>query len=65
MQRKIALVTQQKNLKTDRQNLEDQAYWLSKSPQERLAAVTFLVNQNLRPFQRMDKSAVSTRSLKP
>jgi len=39
-------------------------YWLSKTPQERLAAVTFLINQNLAPSQRMDKTKFSKKSLK-
>jgi hypothetical protein len=29
-------------------------YWLSKTPQERLSAVTFLINQNMAPGKQMD-----------
>jgi len=42
----------------------DVAYWLSKTPQERIAAVTFLVMQTLKPGARMDKTIVVKRKMK-
>lgn len=47
MARKIAMVRQQFDMKMHDQASEDLKYWLSKTPQERLAAVTFLVHQVL------------------
>ncbi len=63
MRRKIAMVFNQTDLKNSNQSqsLEDFSFWQSKTPQERLAAVTFLVNQNLKPFQRMDKTISSQK----
>lgn len=42
---------------------EDLLYWLSRSPKERMEAVTFIISQFLKPGQRMDKSAVTRRKL--
>lgn len=42
---------------------EDLLYWLSRTPTERMQAVTFLILQFLEPGQRMDKSAVTIRKL--
>jgi ABC-type transport system involved in cytochrome c biogenesis ATPase subunit len=64
MTRKIAMVSHQDNLKRSSQVNDDLQYWLTKTPQERLAAVTFLVKQNLRPSQKMDKSATSQKTFK-
>jgi hypothetical protein len=64
MRRKIAMVFNQTDLKNHNQSLEDFSFWQSKTPQERLAAVTFLVNQNLKPFQRMDKTISSQKKMK-
>jgi hypothetical protein len=64
MKRKMAMVFNQSCLKTGDQSQEDLEYWLSKTPEERLSAVTFLVNQNLRPFQRMDKSVIFKKLMK-
>ncbi len=64
MERKIAMVVTQRNLKDKNQSLEDMNYWLSKTPQERLSSVTFLINQNLKPGQKMDRSKSSQIYLK-
>jgi hypothetical protein len=64
MKRKIAMVKRQIDMKTHDQTAEDLKYWLSKTPQERLAAVTFLVRQMLEPGQRMDRSVFIRRKLK-
>jgi hypothetical protein len=43
---------------------EDLEYWLSRSPHERVAAVTFIMSQSLQPGQRMDKLIVVKRKMK-
>ncbi|WP_439582793.1 hypothetical protein [Dyadobacter bucti] len=64
MNRKIAMVRNQVEMKTGDQASDDLDYWMGKTPGERLAAVTFLVNQILKPSQRMDKSAVFRKNMK-
>lgn len=64
MSRKIAMVKAQFDMKTYDQASEDLKYWLNKTPQERIAAVTFLVRQMLEPGQRMDRSVFIRRKLK-
>lgn len=64
MARKIAMVRRQVDMKTSDQAEDDLNYWLSKTPQERIAAVTFLVNQMLKPLERMDKTVFSQRKMK-
>ena len=63
MSRKIVLVSNQVDLHHNHSE-DDLNFWLSKEPQERLAAVTFLVRQNLQPNQRMDKSYTAQRKMK-
>jgi len=43
---------------------EDLQYWLTRSAQERLAAVTFLVSQSIRNGERIDKSVVKKMKIK-
>lgn len=64
MKRKIAMIKRIVDMKMHCQQSDDLAYWLSKTPQERLAAVTFLVNQMLKPGERMDKTVFIRRKLK-
>ena len=64
MNRKIAMTFRQTTLKDSNQPKEDLKFWTTKTPKERLAAVTFLVNQSLSPQQRMNKSVVSKKSMK-
>ena len=64
MAREMKMVLNRLSMKESNQAALDLQYWLSKTPQERLAAVTFLINQNLAPGQRMDKTKFSKRSLK-
>ncbi|MBO9614680.1 MAG: hypothetical protein J7619_18410 [Dyadobacter sp.] len=64
MNRKIAMVKRQFDMKTHDQANEDLEYWLTKTPQERIAAVTFLVNQQLKPGQKMDRTVFIRRKLK-
>jgi hypothetical protein len=54
--RTMALVVKRTLLKNHNEKAEDLKYWLSKTPQERIAAVTFLRSQILKPGQRMDKT---------
>ena len=44
---------------------DDLQYWLTKTPGERIAAATFIVQQSLRKGQHMDRTAFSKRKLKP
>jgi hypothetical protein len=64
MQRKIAMVAKQIQLKDHHQEEADLAYWLSKTPQERLRAVTLLIRQNMVEGQRMDRTVSSKRTMK-
>ncbi len=64
MERQIKKVKNQVSVKYYDQGFEDMQYWLSKKPEERIAAVTYLINQNLLPGQRMDKTIFSQRKLK-
>jgi hypothetical protein len=61
--RKIAAVLKKVNLKDYDEKQNDLEYWLSKTPLERLAALTLLVRQNLKPGQRMDKTKFSQRKM--
>jgi len=54
--RKMAMVVHKYNMDEHDQGSQDLDYWLTKSPLERLSAVTFLVRQYLKPGQRMDKT---------
>ena len=64
MQRKMAMIAKQIDLKDPNQEEADLEYWLSKTPQERLQAVTFLIRQNRAVGQRMDKTVASERWMK-
>ena len=64
MARQMVMVKNQVNLKDYDQGIDDIRYWLSKTPEERIAAVTFLVNQNLLPGQRMDRTKFGQIKLK-
>jgi hypothetical protein len=54
--RKMAMVAHKYNMNEHDQAVQDLNYWLTKSPLERLSAVTFLIGQYLKPGQRMDKT---------
>jgi hypothetical protein len=64
MDRKIAPVVRKVLLQHANDESRDLAYWLSKTPQERIAAVTFLVSQSLKEGERMDKTKIVKRKLK-
>lgn len=55
-QRKIAPVLNTAFLKDHDEESEDLKYWLTKTPQERIGAVTYLRSQFMKPGQRMDKT---------
>jgi hypothetical protein len=52
-------------LKEIDESYEDMLYWLSKSPKERMAAVTEIRSHSLKPGQRLDKTVVIKRKLHP
>ena len=62
---KMIPVVRKAMLKGIDEEQEDINYWLSKSPIERIAAVTGLIRQTLKPGQRMDKTFVAKRQLHP
>jgi len=62
---KIAPVVRKAILKEIDEEQEDINFWLSKTPVERIAAVTSLIRQSLTPGQRMDKTFVIKRQLHP
>lgn len=55
MEKKIKMIANKVPLEEYDQSFEDMQYWLSKTPQEQIAAVTFLVQQNLAPRKSLDK----------
>lgn len=54
--RKMAMVVNRVKMDEYDQSFEDLNYWLTKTPNERVSAFTFLVQQTLKPGQRMDKT---------
>jgi len=60
---KIVPVVRKAVLKEIDEGYEDMLYWLSKTPQERIAAVTQLRSHSLAPGQRMDKTVIIKRKL--
>lgn len=64
-ERKIMAVVRKVALKEADDYEQDVNYWLDKAPVERLAAVTFLVRQSLTKGQRLDKTNLLKRRLKP
>jgi hypothetical protein len=62
--RKIVPIANKVPLKGFDEKQEDLAYWLTRTPQERIMAVTMLVRQSLSPGQRMDKEAFGKRKFR-
>jgi hypothetical protein len=60
---KIVPVVRKAVLKEIDESYEDMLYWLSKTPQERIAAVTELPSHSLKPGQRLDKPVIIKRQL--
>jgi hypothetical protein len=59
MERKILPSVVKKAYKEFNEVEQNRLYWMSKTPQQRIAAVTFLSMQSLKPEQRMDKSIIA------
>ncbi|RYF23828.1 MAG: hypothetical protein EOO42_06580 [Flavobacteriales bacterium] len=57
--RKMEMVVNQVNMLTHDQGFEDLQYWLTKSPIERIACVTHLVEQYHKMPLKMDKTKFS------
>jgi len=62
---RIVPVVRKATLREIDEDLEDMQYWLSRPPQERIAAVTQLISKSLKPGQRMDKTHIVKRYLHP
>ena len=62
---KIVPVVRKALLKDIDESYEEMLYWLSKTPQERIAEVTRLRSHSLKPGQRLDKTVVIKRKLHP
>ena len=62
---KIVPVVRKAVLKEIDESYEDMLYWLSRPPRERIAAVTQLRAQSLKPGQRLDKTVLIRRKLHP
>ena len=62
---KIEPVVRKALLKDIDEGYEDMLYWLSKSPAERMSAMTQLRSHSLKPGQRLDKTVVIKRLLHP
>lgn len=60
---KITPVVRKAKLKEIDEEQEDINFWLTKTPIERIAALTKLIRQSLKPGQRMDKTFVVKRQL--
>ncbi|WP_346316164.1 hypothetical protein [Chitinophaga sp. YIM B06452] len=62
--RMIVPVARKVALKDAHDTSRDWEYWLNQSPSKRLAAVTFIITQSLGKNTRMDKTVVSSKTLK-
>ncbi|CAL1516290.1 hypothetical protein [Chitinophaga sp. MM2321] len=63
-ERKIMPVVRRVSLKAADDYMHDLSYWLTKTPLERLSAVTFLIRQSLKKGQRLDKTKMARTKLK-
>jgi hypothetical protein len=61
--RSIAAVVNKIPMKSADDYTHDLEYWLQQPVKKRLAAVTFLISQSLKPGQRMDKTMIVTQKL--
>lgn len=62
--RKIVPVLRKVALKEANDYSQDLNYWMTKTPAERLSAVTFLIRQSIKKDQKMDKSKIIKRKLR-
>lgn len=63
--RKIMPIVRKVALKDADDYAHDLIYWLGKTPAERLSGLTFLVRQSLEKGQRLDKTHIVKRAMKP
>lgn len=63
-ERKISAVVRRVSLKEADDYINDLAYWLAKTPSERLLSVTSLIRQSLYKGQSLDKTRMVRRKLK-
>lgn len=63
--RKIVPVLRKVAMKEANDYEQDLNYWLCKTPVERLSAVTFLARQSINEGQKMDKTQIIKRKMKP
>ena len=64
-ERSIVPVVRKVPLKEAKDDERDLEYWLQQPVYKRAEAVTFIVSQSLKPGQRMDKTVVHKRKMKP
>ena len=62
--RKIVPFANKAPLKGFEEKQKDLAYWLSRSPQERMVAVTTIIRQSLVAGQRMDRTVSAKRKMR-
>ena len=62
---KIVPVVRKAQLKDIDEDYEDLLYWQSKTPLERLAALTHIRSHSIKPGERLDKTVLIKRKLHP
>lgn len=62
--RSIMPVVTKQPLKVFDERMQDLEYWLSRPAKKRLAAVTFIISQNLEKGQRLDKTYVNVKKIR-
>jgi hypothetical protein len=62
---KIVPIVTKVRMKGGDEDYKDMLYWLSKTPQERISAVTQLRRPFLKSGQRIDKTVVIKRKMHP
>lgn len=62
--RSIVPVVTKQPLKVFDERMQDLEYWLSRPAKKRLAAVTFIISQNLEKGQRLDKTYVNVKKIR-
>lgn len=65
MDRKIVPLVVKRPIKLSNDAQLDAAFWMKQTPQQRIAAVTFLSMLSVKPGQSMDKSFVAKFKMHP
>jgi len=60
---KLGVAVKKRALHSYDEEQEDVNYWLERTPQERIAAVTFIISQSLKHGERMNKQVLHKRTL--